>query len=67
MRGVWGCCHHGLERGNGKSRPSKSNPSTRVCKQTVNLVLAAGATQAWYRSRFKTYPAERRALIPFVY
>ncbi|KAI8472928.1 MAG: 3-oxo-5-alpha-steroid 4-dehydrogenase-domain-containing protein [Monoraphidium minutum] len=33
----------------------------------VNLVLAAGATQAWYHARFKTYPAKRRALVPFVY
>ncbi|GBF99251.1 polyprenol reductase-like [Raphidocelis subcapitata] len=34
---------------------------------SVNLVLAAGATQAWYRARFKTYPEKRRALVPYVY
>jgi hypothetical protein len=35
--------------------------------QTVNLALAADATHKWYRRRFKAYPPQRRALIPFVY
>jgi hypothetical protein len=33
----------------------------------VNLVLAAGATQAWYRSAFPDYPPGRKALVPFVW
>lgn len=35
--------------------------------QVVNLLLAAGLTQEWYRRQFKTYPKKRRAIIPFVY
>ncbi|KAK9820952.1 hypothetical protein WJX81_004939 [Elliptochloris bilobata] len=33
----------------------------------ANLLLAAGPTHAWYRRRFKDYPASRRAIIPYVY
>lgn len=32
-----------------------------------NLVVAAGATQAWYRRHFKTYPASRKALLPYIW
>lgn len=35
--------------------------------QSVNLALAARATQDWYQSHFKTYPPQRRALVPFLY
>lgn len=33
----------------------------------VNLILAARMTHAWYKEHFKTYPATRKALIPFLY
>ena len=33
----------------------------------VNLVLAAAATQAWYRAHFRAYPPQRRALVPFLF
>src|SRR5262249_2245114 len=32
----------------------------------ANLVPRALSHHAWYRTRFKDYPAERRALVPFV-
>mmetsp|Transcript_17269 Transcript_17269/g.51724 ORF Transcript_17269/g.51724 Transcript_17269/m.51724 type:complete len:306 (-) Transcript_17269:5708-6625(-) len=32
-----------------------------------NLVLAAGATHAWYRRQFKAYPPSRKALVPLVW
>jgi 3-oxo-5-alpha-steroid 4-dehydrogenase 1 len=35
--------------------------------QGANLVLAAAATHRWYRKRFPTYPASRKALVPFVF
>eukprot|EP00877_Chromochloris_zofingiensis_P002251 jgi/Chrzof1/12026/Cz06g18170.t1 len=33
----------------------------------ANLVLAAAATHSWYRAHFKTYPLQRKALIPLVW
>lgn len=33
----------------------------------VNLILAARMTHVWYKEHFKTYPAGRKALIPFIY
>ncbi|KAI8108235.1 hypothetical protein M9434_006264 [Picochlorum sp. BPE23] len=33
----------------------------------LNLILAARMTHAWYKEHFKTYPATRKALIPFLY
>ncbi|KAK9918388.1 hypothetical protein WJX75_003718 [Coccomyxa subellipsoidea] len=33
----------------------------------ANLLLAAGPTHKWYQVQFKQYPANRRALIPFLY
>lgn len=33
----------------------------------VNLILAARMTHSWYQSHFKTYPADRKMLIPYVY
>jgi len=33
----------------------------------VNLTLAAMLTHTWYVSHFKTYPVQRKMLIPFVY
>ncbi|KAK2079178.1 hypothetical protein QBZ16_002869 [Prototheca wickerhamii] len=33
----------------------------------VNLILAAGMTQRWYRRQFKSYPPRRKALVPWVY
>lgn len=34
---------------------------------SVNLVLAAAGTHAWYRRRFKAYPPGRKALVPFLW
>lgn len=33
----------------------------------LNLVLAAGATQRWYRTQFPAYPRGRKALVPFIF
>ena len=33
----------------------------------ANLVPRAAATHRWYREKFDDYPAQRRALIPFVW
>jgi 3-oxo-5-alpha-steroid 4-dehydrogenase 1 len=33
----------------------------------ANLVPRAGATHRWYREKFDDYPAERKALIPFIW
>jgi 3-oxo-5-alpha-steroid 4-dehydrogenase 1 len=33
----------------------------------ANLVPRAAATHRWYRERFPEYPAERRALVPFLW
>lgn len=35
--------------------------------QVTNLSLAADMTHRWYHDHFKTYPASRRALFPFLY
>lgn len=32
-----------------------------------NLLLAGGLTHRWYAARFKTYPPQRRAIIPYLY
>ncbi|GAB4822043.1 hypothetical protein N2152v2_009089 [Parachlorella kessleri] len=32
-----------------------------------NLLLAGGLTHRWYKKRFKAYPKDRRAILPFVY
>ncbi|CAA7023146.1 unnamed protein product [Microthlaspi erraticum] len=32
-----------------------------------NLTLAAGETQRWYLRKFENYPANRRAIFPYVY
>lgn len=39
----------------------------RCVHQVANLLLAAGPTHEWYLAQFKQYPANRRALIPFLY
>ncbi|KAJ9528439.1 hypothetical protein QJQ45_020281 [Haematococcus lacustris] len=43
------------------------NPVLACIWVVVNLVLAAGATQQWYRQHFPDYPAGRKALIPFLF
>ncbi len=35
--------------------------------QIVNLALAADATHRWYKATFRTYPKNRKALIPGVW
>ena len=46
--------------------PSRTPPSCDTL-QVSNLLLAAGMTQEWYRAHFKTYPRDRRAVLPFLY
>ena len=35
--------------------------------QAANLALAANRTHEWYKTNFKTYPRNRKALVPWVY
>lgn len=45
-------------------------PGCALCHlptQVVNLVLAAGPTHQWYKATFPSYPANRRALVPWLY